>query len=247
MRKKLITICILIVLMVLMAACSRKAALRTGDITLSNLDDVSAVLAEHGLHNIDTFESWVELTDVGKEQFDTSGFNDADCRMTVMLLAGDDIRSERVEKSYDGTYLMFDMDAITNNEEYSILKPKESLFTTLFGEMPISGSFEDAFSDNLKKYGISFTGKKYSVISLVFKAYEEEEAFVGHTGILVPYKSGYLFVEKIAFNEPYRVTVVKAEDDLISTLSDRPDYTVEEGEPSPLVYRDDALIGSLTK
>ena len=248
MRKKLVIICILITSIFLMTACSRKSALKTGDITLSNLDDVSAVLAEHGLHNIDTFESWVELTDVGKEQFDTSGFDDADCRMTVMLLADSDIKHDSVEKGYDGSYLMFDMNAIETGREFSILKPKKDLFTTLFGEMPIpDGKFENAFPDNLKKYGIRFTGSDYSVISVIFKAYEDEEAFVGHTGILIPDGSGYLFIEKIAFSDPFRVTEVKSEEDLISFLSKRSDYRVEEGEPSPLVYKDDALIGSLDK
>lgn len=244
---KRLVILTLITLTLVITSCVSSPALKSGNITEENLSLVCTVLEEHGLHNVSTFEKWVNDTNSGAEQEDSSGFSDADCRMTVMLLAGDDIKSERVEKSYDGTYLMFDMDAISNNEEYSILKPRESLFTTLFGEMPISGNFEDAFPDKLKKYGIKFAGKKYSVISLVFKAYEEEEAFVGHTGILIPYKSGYLFVEKIAFSEPYRVTVVKDEDDLISILSKRPDYTVEEDEPSPLVYKDDVLIGSLDK
>ena len=251
MNKKLVTICTLIVLMVLMAlmtACSRKAALKPGDITLSNVDDVSSVLAEHGLHNIDTFESWVELTDVGKEQFDTAGFDDADCRMTVMLLADSDIKHDSVEKGYDGSYLMFDMNAIETGGEFSILKPKKDLFATLFGEMPIrDGKLENAFPDNLKKYGIRFTGEGYSVISVIFKTYEEEEAFVGHTGILIPNGRGYLFIEKIAFSDPFRVTEVKDEKDLISFLSERSDYRVEEGEPSPLVYKDDALIGNLDK
>ena len=248
MRKKLVIICILITSIFLMAACSRKAALKTGDITLSNMDDVSAVLAEHGLHNIDTFESWVELTDVGKEQFDTAGFDDADCRMTVMLLAGKDIKHDKVEKEYTGSYLMFDMDAIETGGEFSILKPEKQFFATLFGEMPITdGKFENAFPDNLKKYGIRFTGSDYSVISVIFKAYEDEEAFVGHTGILIPNGREYLFIEKIAFSDPFRVTEVKSEKDLISFLSKRSDYRVEEGEPSPLVYKDDALIGNLDK
>ena len=79
------------------------------------------------------------------------------------------------------------------------------------------------------------------------EAYEEEEAFVGHTGILIPYKSEYLFIEKIAFSDPYKITVVKDKKKLLSVLSERPDYTVEEGEPAPLVYRDSELIGSLNK
>lgn len=244
--KHILVLIITIAIIVIIASCSLPA-LKSGDITDDNLSSVCGMLEEHGLHNVSTFEEWVRSTNSGAEQEDASGFSDADCRMTVMLLAGGDIKSESVEKSYDGTYLMFDMDLISNNEEFSILKPKEKLFTTLFGEMPVSGDFEDAFPENLKKYGITFTGENYSVISLVFKAYEEEEAFVGHTGILVPYKSGYLFIEKIAFSEPYKVTVVKDEKELIAVLSERPDYTVEENEPSPLVYKDDELIGSLDK
>ena len=43
------------------------------------------------------------------------------------------------------------------------------------------------------------------------------------------------------------MTAVKDEKELLDILSDRPDYTVEEGEPAPLVYRDSELIGSLDK
>ena len=53
--------------------------------------------------------------------------------MTVMLLAGELIKYDSVEEDYNGTYLMFDMDAIENKDEYSILKEKKQLFTTMFG------------------------------------------------------------------------------------------------------------------
>lgn len=246
MRKLLVTLCILITTLALLASCSAQATLKTGDITLSNLDTVSEVLSENGLSNIDVFESWVENTDIEAKEPLSYGFTDADCRMTVMLLTGDDIKSKRVENEYTGSYLMFDMEAIENNTKFSILKPKEKLFTTLFGEMPIGKSgFENAFPENLKKYGIEFTGTSYSVISLVFKAYKEEEAFVGHTGILIPNGNEYLFIEKIAFSEPFRATVVKNEEELIAMLSERPDYRAQPDEPAPRVYRNDTYIGSL--
>ena len=222
----------------------------TGDITKENLADVCGVLEDSGLHNIDVFEKWVNDTNAGGSGTDPvdsdSGFNDADCRMTVLLLAGDDIGYESLEEEYSGTYLMFDLDVIQKNSLYGVLAEKSGLLTTLFGEMEIPESgFRDAFTSNLEKYGIRFDSKKYSVISLVFKAYETDEAFVGHTGILVPYEDEFLFVEKIAFDEPYRVTVVKDEKELIDVLSERPDYTVEDGEPAALVYKNSELIGSL--
>ena len=31
-----------------------------------------------------------------------------------------------------------------------------------------------------------------------------EYLFIGHVGVMVPYKGGYLFVEKLTFEEPYQ-------------------------------------------
>ena len=172
--------------------------------------------------------------------------------MTVMLLAGDLIKYERVEDDYNGTYLMFDMDAIENNEEYSMLKEKKQLFTTMFGEVPISkNGFSATLSENWMQHGINMESDKCSIISILFKAYEQEEAFVGHTGILIDckdmasVKSNYLFVEKIAFGEPFIVTLIKDEQELIAVLSARADYTIEEGDPSPMVYKNGEVIGEL--
>ena len=237
------------------AGCSPKqqVQLKSGDITKDNLQVVCDVLKEGGLSNVDVFEQWVEgYLNGDAESGDSSGFTDADCRMTVMLLAGDSISSDRVKETYDGTYLMFDVEAIENQGAFSVLKDKEQLFTTLFGEMPIPASgFKDAFSTNLEKYGIRFGGERFSVISIVFKAYGENNAFVGHTGILIDCKdienidTNYMFVEKIAFNDAYRITMLNEEIELLKILSDRPDYTTEEGDPKPLVYKNNKLMGIL--
>ena len=183
---------------------------------------------------------------------DASGFSDADCRMTVMLLAGDSITYASTEETYDGTYLMFDVEAIENQEAFSMLKEKKDLFTTLFGEMPISANgFADSYAEKLKKHGIAFEGEGFSVISILFKAYEEDKAFVGHTGILVDCReneqaaANYMFVEKIAFGDPFTVTLVNDDSELIEALSKRSDYAVEEGDPAPAVYKDGDLIGEL--
>lgn len=226
-----------------------------GDISEQNLDTVCAALDGAGLSNVDVFREWVDSYLAGDESdAEVSGFSDADCRMTVMLLAGDHITSDRVENNYDGTYLMFDLEAIQNQNAYSILQDKQKLFTTLFGEMPIPKSgFGEAFPDRLKKYGIRFGGEKFSIISLLFKAYGEEQAFVGHTGILVDCRenadveSDFLFVEKIGFGDAYKATPVNDDAELLQVLSQRPDYSVEDGDPTPLVYKNDTLLGGLSK
>lgn len=225
----------------------------TGDITEDNLEQVCNILKEAGLSHVDTFAEWVRNTASGADaDSDVSGFQDASCRLTVMLLAGELIHSDSVEEDYQGTYLMFDLEAIENQEAFALLKGKEALFTTLFGETEIpEGGFEQLWAEKWEKHGISVKSEKCAIISLVFKAYEQEAAFVGHTGILVDCRdradvsTDYIFVEKIAFGDPFRVSLINDEAELMAMLSERSDYSVEEGDPSPAVYKNGSLIGKL--
>ena len=259
MSRKTIVLSLFMVLMITaLVACSseKEKLLESGDITKENISQVCEILNEAGLSNVDVFEKWVKESASGASEktSEVSGFNDADCRMTVMLLAGDQIKFDSVEEDYGGTYLMFDVDAIENNDEYSVLKDKKQLFTTMFGEMAISkNGFAETLPENWSKHGINVESDKCSVISILFKAYEEEAAFVGHTGILIDCRniesvdSNYLFVEKIAFGDPFKITLFKDENDLIEMLSERPDYTSEEGDPAPVVYKNGEIIGELKR
>ena len=227
----------MVLVLTALAACSsgKGKPLESGDITKENVSQVCEILNEAGLSNVDVFEKWVKDSASGASEkaSEMSGFTDADCRMTVMLLAGELIKYDSVEEDYNGTYLMFDMDAIENNDVYSVLKDKKQLFTTMFGEMAISkNGFAETLHENWSKHGINVESDKCSVISILFKAYEEEAAFVG---------------EKIAFGDPFKITLFNDENDLIGMLSERPDYTSEEGDPAPVVYKNGERIGELKR
>ena len=230
----------MVLMITALVACDSEKGklLESGDITKENISQVCEILNEAGLSNVDVFEKWVKESASGASEkaSEMSGFTDADCRMTVMLLVGELIKYDSVEEDYNGTYLMFDMDAIENKDEYSILKEKKQLFTTMFGEMAISkNGFAETLPENWSKHGINVESDKCSVISILFKAYEEEAAFVG------------LFVEKIAFGDPFKITLFNDENDLIEMLSERPDYTSEEGDPAPVVYKNGERIGELKR
>ena len=256
MKKRITVIVILILVIAFVTGCGAKDTklIETGNITEENVSEVCEILKDAGLSNVDVFEKWVKdmASSESSNESDVSGFSDADCRMTVMLLAGDLIKYDSLEEEYAGDYLMFDVDAIMNNEEFSILKDKKTLFTTLFGETDITESgFAQALSDKWAKYGLAVDSDKCSIISIAFKTYEDEKAFVGHTGILIDCKdselvdSNYVFVEKIAFGEPFVITLLKDESELIDVFSARADYTVEEGDPLPVVYKNDKILGEL--
>ena len=234
----------LVLFIPLLLGC-QQSSLQSNPITKENLTQITTILKEAHLSNINTFEQWV--TNYNIENPNATDPSDADCRMTVMLLAGDSIEYTRLNKKYTGDYLMFDLDLIDNHKDFEILKEKKDLFTTLFGEMPIPDSgIEQALPSHWKKHNIHITNKDVSIISIVFKTMDKEEVFVGHTGLWIPVDNGYAFIEKIAFYEPFMITYVKDENQLMEFLSKRKDYTTEKEEPCALVYKNDTLIGTLT-
>ena len=227
-----------------------------------------------GASHVDTFQEWVadfadsagknaQLQDVwsdpeelkvdvgscmdGWEQ--NHDYSDADCRMTAFLLLDGILRAESTEENYEGTYLMFDTEAIDNVDRYSILKEKRDMFTTLYGEKSVTDDKhpETAFSDSWKQYGFTVDSDRISLLSIVIHDPYSDVVFVGHTGILIKYSDSYLFVEKIAFEQPYQATKVHTMDELLSILSLRPEYFGEEGEAGPFVYNNGEYVGTLKK
>ena len=227
-----------------------------------------------GASHVDTFQEWVadfadsagknaQLQDAWSDPKELKAdvgscmdgweqnhdYSDADCRMTAFLLLDGILRAESTEENYEGTYLMFDTEAIDNVDRYSILKEKRDMFTTLYGEKSVTDDKhpEAAFSDSWKQYGFTVDSDRISLLSIVIHDPYSDVVFVGHTGILIKYSDSYLFVEKIAFEQPYQATKVHNMDELLSILSLRPEYFGEEGEAGPFVYNNGEYVGTLKK
>ena len=198
-------------------------------------------------------KQWTKLTELKGDLYacsdyweKTHDYSDANCRMTAMLLMGDLIKVDNPKNDYDGTYLMMDIDAIENADRYKILKDREADFTTLFGEMKIPESgISDALPQNWKEHGIHFDTDKISLISVVIEDTMSPVAFVGHTGLLIDEGDYLLFVEKIAFEQPYQVTKFNNIDELVAMLSARPEYTAEEGKEPSVICQNDKVIGKI--
>lgn len=264
--------CVLVLIAVLITACGRNSSTVMASYLVEDEDitGVCEAIQDAGLQNTDTFEAWirdfaetsaspagmtvgwVEPDTLSKNRLDcadhwqaTHDYSDADCRMTAMLLMGDLIQSDIVEGPYDGTYLMFDTDAIENVDRYEILRQREALFTTLFGEMDAQDGIEGSLPNNWKKHGIRLNSDKVTLISVVLPDVMLKEAFVGHAGLLIDTGDGLLFVEKIAFEQPYQATKLKTTDDLIALLSSRPDYLTGEDEEAAAVFQNDKMIGRI--
>lgn len=240
----------------------------------NTITEVCKELESAGASHVDVFREWVadfadsagnnaELEDTWadpeKLKADTGkcmdgweqnhDYSDADCRMTAFLLLDGMLQAESDEGDYKGTYLMFDTDAIDNVDRYAIIKDNRDMFTTLYGEKSVTDDKhpETTFSDSWKHYGFQIDSDKISLLSIVIYDTDSNVVFVGHTGILIKSSDGYLFVEKIAFEQPYQATKVHTMDELLDIMSLRPEYFGEEGEAGPFVYNNGDYVGTLKK
>ena len=231
-------------------------------------------LESAGASHVDTFREWTtdfadtagknagledSWSDPGKMKADIGkcmdgweqnhDYSDADCRMTAFLLLDGVLRAESTEDSYKGTYLMFDTEAIDNVDRYESIKENKNMFTTLYGEKSVTdgGHPENTFSDSWKHYGFQVDSDRLSLLSIVIYDPYSDVVFVGHTGVLIKYSDYYLFIEKIAFEQPYQATRVHNMDELLDIMSLRPEYFGEEGEAGPFVYCNGEYLGTLKK
>ena len=231
-------------------------------------------LESAGASHVDTFREWTtdfadtagknagledSWSDPGKMKADIGkcmdgweqnhDYSDADCRMTAFLLLDGVLRVESTEDSYEGTYLMFDTEAIDNVDRYESIKENKNMFTTLYGEKSVTdgGHPENTFSDSWKHYGFQVDSDRLSLLSIVIYDPYSDVVFVGHTGVLIKYSDYYLFIEKIAFEQPYQATRVNNMDELLDIMSLRPEYFGEEGEAGPFVYCNGEYLGTLKK
>ena len=231
-------------------------------------------LESAGASHVDTFREWTtdfadtagknagledSWSDPGKMKADIGkcmdgweqnhDYSDADCRMTAFLLLDGVLRAESTEDSYEGTYLMFDTEAIDNVDRYESIKENKNMFTTLYGEKSVTDVShpENTFSDSWKHYGFQVDSDRLSLLSIVIYDPYSDVVFVGHTGVLIKYSDYYLFIEKIAFEQPYQATKVHNMEELLDIMSLRPEYFGEEGEAGPFVYCNGEYLGTLKK
>ncbi len=236
--------------------------------------EVCKALEDAGASHVDIFQDWVadfadsagknakledNWSDPQKLKADTGkcmdgweqnhNYSDADCRMTAFLLLDGMLTAKSTDKKYKGTYLMFDTDAIDTVDRYKIIKKKKDMFTTLYGEKKVTDNKhpETTFSDSWEDYGFHIDSDRISLLSIVISDPDSDVVFVGHTGILIKYSDYYLFVEKIAFEQPYQATKVRTIDELLHMLSSRPEYFGDDDEAGPFVYNNGKYLQTLKK
>lgn len=131
-------------------------------------------------------------------------FPDTNCRINAFLLAIDNMK-ERKSGAADDEILFMDEEKIKEGKIFD--RDNEEAFKKFFSRVPTDGSKEPikqgkVMEDYLAYW--SFPSKADLISVVIHDNLDGNYLFIGHIGVLVKIEGGYLFVEKISFEEPYQ-------------------------------------------
>ncbi|QOR44965.1 DUF4300 family protein [Trueperella pecoris] len=135
-------------------------------------------------------------------------------------------------------------------------RPRPKLFETdranfdvLYGRIPTTKDKDKAarvadVEKYLADHKVSYASGPASVISVCIHDTLDAEgySFVGHTGVLVDIGDGILFVEKLAFDAPYRAVTFASRSELKDYLRSMYDDGPTMDYGSPLIFENGAPL-----
>ena len=178
---------------------------------------------------------------------DFMGYN---CRITAFGLFGDHMTIAADAETREDMILM---DMASLEEDSSAMQDDKDMdrFRVLYSTVPtddtkdVSVHVENLRSD-WKNRGIVFDNNPdVSLISVVFHdAWDgENQLFIGHTGVLFQVSETELyFVEKIAFQEPYQLTIFNNRTELNDYLMAKYDTGTGQPTAAPFIMENDELM-----
>ena len=184
-------------------------------------------------------------------------FQGYNCRLTSFTLLRDLIAfpaDKKFATKEEDEVLFIDRESLNNTPKKFFTPEEENNFFTLFTEVPTTNTKDvnthlQAMQQAWKERGIDFRYKndptKASLISAVFHSQitpEENTLFVGHVGVLVPFEGKLLFIEKLAFQEPYQAIKFANRTQLSDYLMNRYDVEWEQPNAIPFIMENDALM-----
>ena len=185
-----------------------------------------------------------------------SAFQGYNCRLTSFTLLRDLIAfpDKKFASKGEDEVLFIDRESLHNAPKKLFTPAEENDFFALFTEVPTTNTKDinthlQAMQRAWKERGITFRYKgdptKASLISAVFHSQitpEENMLFVGHVGVLVPYEGKLLFIEKLAFQEPYQAIIFANRTELSNYLMNRYDVEWEQPNAIPFIMENDSLM-----
>ena len=168
-------------------------------------------------------------------------FVGTNCRINSYALLKNSVTIPQLEKN--DQLLFLDNDAIDKGKVFDSQDKEE--FDILFSRVPTEATTDvKVHAEKIETFFSQFQfNDKARMLSVVLHDnLDGEYLFVGHVGVLVPADDGFLFVEKLTFEEPYQAIKFASKEDCYKYLGTKyADYT-GDGLAKPFIMDNDKWV-----
>ena len=168
-------------------------------------------------------------------------FVGTNCRINSYCLLKNSIEIPKLEK--DDSLLFVDNDAIDKGKVFGA--EDKDAFDILFSRVKTEATTDvkvhaAKMEQFLSQFKFSENARMLSVV--VHDDLDGQSLFIGHVGILVPSEDGYLFVEKLTFEEPYQAIKFSTKEDCYKYLDTKYENYTGEGLAKPFIMDNDKWV-----
>ena len=168
-------------------------------------------------------------------------FVGTNCRINSYCLLKNSIEIPKLEK--DDSLLFVDNDAIDKGKVFGA--EDKDAFDILFSRVKTEATNDvkvhaAKMEQFLSQFKFNENARMLSVV--VHDDLDGQSLFIGHVGILVPSEDGYLFVEKLTFEEPYQAIKFATKEDCYKYLDTKYENYTGEGLAKPFIMDNDKWV-----
>lgn len=168
-------------------------------------------------------------------------FVGTNCRISSYCLLRNSIEIPKLEK--DDSLLFVDNDAIDKGKVFGA--EDKDAFDILFSRVKTEATTDvkvhaAKMEQFLSQFKFNENARMLSVV--VHDDLDGQSLFIGHVGILVPSEDGYLFVEKLTFEEPYQAIKFSTKEDCYKYLDTKYENYTGEGLAKPFIMDNDKWV-----
>ena len=168
-------------------------------------------------------------------------FVGTNCRINSYCLLKNSIEIPKLEK--DDSLLFVDNDAIDKGKVFGT--EDKDAFDILFSRVKTEATTDvkmhaAKMEQFLSQFKFNENARMLSVV--VHDDLDDQSLFIGHVGILVPSEDGYLFVEKLTFEEPYQAIKFSTKEDCYKYLDTKYENYTGEGLAKPFIMDNDKWV-----
>ena len=168
-------------------------------------------------------------------------FIGTNCRINSYILLNKNI--EIPELKVDDELLFLDNDAIAKGKLFNEEDKKK--FQILFSRVKTEATQDiKIHANNMEKYfeNFKFDDNARMLSVVIHDNLDGDYLFVGHVGVLVPDKDGFLFVEKLSFEEPYQAIKFSTKEQCYKYLSTKYENYTGDGLAKPFIMDNNKMV-----